>query len=91
MGTIGRSTGTIKIPLLINNSRSFGGPGLLDDCIIKITVDKKTVYSHPLYHTGIFTVSGTELYRDGELFARCNTEAKANNLKSFLLGTRNSK
>jgi hypothetical protein len=36
-GTIGRSTGTIKIPLLIKTTRSFGGGGLLDHCIIKIT------------------------------------------------------
>jgi len=30
IGNIGRSTGTNKIPLLINNARSLGGPGLLD-------------------------------------------------------------
>lgn len=41
IGTIGRSTGVQPIPLLINNSRSMGGCGLLDHCIIKI-VDIKT-------------------------------------------------
>lgn len=35
-GYIGRSTGTIKIPLCVANSRSFGGGGLLDHCIVKI-------------------------------------------------------
>ena len=35
-GTIGRSTGTIKIPLLIHNKRSYGGGGILDHCIIGI-------------------------------------------------------
>ncbi len=35
-GVIGRSTGSIKIPLLIHNRRSLGGPGLLDHCIVRI-------------------------------------------------------
>jgi hypothetical protein len=53
-GTIGRSTGTIKIPLLINNARSMGGGALLDDCIVKITYANKkeggVLYQHPKYH-----------------------------------------
>lgn len=40
-GTIGRSTGILKIPLLIKTKRSTGGGGILDHCIIKIT-DIKT-------------------------------------------------
>ena len=53
-GYIGRSTGRIKIPLLIKNIRSTGGPAILDHCIVKI--EKKvgtkyvTVYSHLKYH-----------------------------------------
>jgi hypothetical protein len=35
-GFIGRSTGRIKIPLLIETMKSTGGGGLLDHCIIKI-------------------------------------------------------
>lgn len=35
-GRIGRSTGRIKIPLLIYSSRSWGGGALLDNCIIGI-------------------------------------------------------
>lgn len=35
-GFIGRSTGSIKIPLLIHNRRSLAGPGLLDYCIVRI-------------------------------------------------------
>jgi len=33
---IGRSTGRIKIPLLVNNKRSFGGGALEDHCILSI-------------------------------------------------------
>ena len=52
-GHIGRSTGRIKIPLMINNSRSMGGPGLLDNCIVAIRtarkIDGQTIwlYKHP--------------------------------------------
>jgi len=35
-GQIGRSTGTVKIPLLIKTRRSMGGGGILDNCIVKI-------------------------------------------------------
>jgi hypothetical protein len=54
-GYIGRSTGSIKIPLLIHKVTSSGGPGILDHCIVRI--EKKNnggsyreVYRHPKYH-----------------------------------------
>ncbi len=51
-GYVGRSTGTSKIPLLIWNSRSYGGPAILDDCIVKIATarGKRVLYEHPAYH-----------------------------------------
>ena len=39
-GYVGRSTGTNKIPLLVYNSRSMGGGGMLDHCIIKVVTSK---------------------------------------------------
>jgi len=39
-GRIGRSTGNIKIPLLIYSKRSMGGMGILDHCIIGIKESK---------------------------------------------------
>lgn len=50
-GTIGRSTGQQKIPLLIKNSRSSGGSGILCHCIVRIDVisSKRTIYEHPLF------------------------------------------
>lgn len=52
-GTIGRSTGPIKIPILIHNRRSTGGGGILTHCIVKIvkTKGKGVIYIHPTYHT----------------------------------------
>jgi len=52
-GKIGRSTGEIKIPLLIQTSRSFGGIGILCDSIVKITETtkpKRVIYEHSKYH-----------------------------------------
>jgi hypothetical protein len=55
-GYIGRSSGDIKIPLLINQSASTGGGAILDHCIVRIESkgqnDKSytEVYRHPKYH-----------------------------------------
>jgi len=43
IGTIGRSTGNVKVPLLIATSRSNGGNAILDHCILKIK-ETKTGY-----------------------------------------------
>lgn len=40
-GYIGRSTGSIKVPLIIHSNRSLGGPALLDHCILKIEYANK--------------------------------------------------
>lgn len=63
MGRMGVSTGEIKIPLLIKNSRSWGGVGLLTHCILKL-VDLGTgnvLWQHPSYQVPSFTV-----YQRGE-------------------------
>lgn len=36
-GTIGRSGGTVRVPLLIRTARSYGGEALLDHCIREIS------------------------------------------------------
>lgn len=45
-GYIGRSTGSIKVPLLIHNARSRGGGSILDHCIlsVKTSKGKNTLY-----------------------------------------------
>ncbi len=51
VGRIGRSTGQLKIPLLIAEGE-FGGPGLLDAHIVRIldADTGKELYRHPSYH-----------------------------------------
>lgn len=47
-GRIGRSMGPQKIPLLIKTSRSLGGEGILDHCIVEVqeSVGGKTLWKH---------------------------------------------
>jgi hypothetical protein len=40
-GYVGRSTGNVKIPLLIHNARAFGGGAILDHCIVRIEYANK--------------------------------------------------
>lgn len=55
-GSVSRSTGECKIPLLIHNVRSSGGCAMLDHCIVKMEVKDSasakyvTLYKHPKYH-----------------------------------------
>ncbi len=90
MGYVGRSTGQVKIPLLINNANSSGGPGILDGIIVRITVDKRNVYLHPTYTCNV-VVKGTEVYLNGKIHARFKTAEKANKYASFLRGDSNVK
>ena len=67
-GTIGRSTGSKPIPLLIKTKRSMGGTGVLDHCIVRIKFTGKngrTLYKHPKYKCPTITCdSQAKLYAD---------------------------
>lgn len=53
VGYVGRSTGRIKVPLLIHNRRCTGGGAILDHCIVRIDdTSGKTLYRHPLFRSG---------------------------------------
>lgn len=53
-GHIGRSTGSIKVPILVANRRSMGGGSILTANIVKIEYANKklggVLYIHPNYH-----------------------------------------
>ena len=46
-GYVGRSCGSVKIPILLYNNRSMGGTGMLTHCIIgiKTSKGKRVLYS----------------------------------------------
>lgn len=52
-GYVSRSTGPMKIPIVLYNKRTRGGPSILDHCIIKIQTSRggKVLYQHPMYQS----------------------------------------
>lgn len=99
IGTIGRSTGSIKIPLLIKRIDSTGGGSLLTHCIVKVTQNKREVYKHPEYHIGElakkFPMPHKEykfgVLRDGDNIANFKTAWQTENYIKFLKGINNNK
>ena len=93
-GYIGRSTGNVKIPLLIKTSRSLGGGAILDHCIIKV-IDAKTkevLYQHKNYQVPIIEIVPSDMAGyshntivNGKLHGRHKTLKSAERLKSKLL------
>lgn len=53
-GTVGRSGGTVKVPLLINNARSLGGGAILLRAIVRIDDIKSgsRMFEHPRFVSG---------------------------------------
>lgn len=103
VGTIERSTGQQKIPLLIKNSRSLGGSGILCHCIIRIDVisSRRTIYEHPLFYVptlGVYPNLDDDtkiqypfiVLKYGTIQARFKTEKSAYNYIDFMLGDRYS-
>lgn len=99
MGTIGRSMGPVKVPLLIANRRSTGGGALLDHCIVAvIRNDGAELYKHSRFAPGAWTTrrgeypdTGApcfETLHNGDLYARSATEARAKRLAAFMAGER---
>ena len=102
-GTIGRSTGKIAIPLLIKNSRSYGG-ALLDDCIVRIDdiKEKRTIYKAYNFHVEdmkVYAIFGDANYKyqvaklsedsgEWEVQANFKTEQQAHNYVAFMRGKR---
>lgn len=62
IGRIGRSTGRIKIPLLVP-LRGDGGPGLLDACIVRIDRRAGVLWKHPNFHVPSMAVTKGEVER----------------------------
>ena len=89
-GFVGRSTGTVKIPLLLHTRLSHGGPGILDRCIVRLLVDGREVYRHPTYKPVKWTIDTgrAHVLSDGTLHAKCRNLTAAYRLVAFLRGER---
>ena len=97
IGSIGKSTGTNQIPLLLSNSRSTGGGAILEDCILKIVdvKSKKVLYQHDKYLAPKFdivpSIVGYSVAVDGNVQANFKTIKQAQNYIDFMLCKRMSK
>ena len=95
LGYVGRSTGSIKTPLLIHNSRSNGGGGILQDRIVRI--DSITHRGCPLYQHDTFSAGNWyadtigQLWHFGEVWGRFESEDKAVRHMEFMQGKRYAK
>ena len=56
-GTVGRSTGSIKVPLLIATSRSMGGGEIMTDCILRIRFANGYGFGMDLYRADNYVQS----------------------------------
>ena len=92
-GYIGRSNGSIKIPLLIHNKTSIGGSAILDHCIIKIKLSKggRVLYKSSNYQErsikiikGDMEDSPFNTTIDGKLYGRHTSKKSAERVKALL-------
>ncbi|WP_347987588.1 hypothetical protein [Methylomonas sp. AM2-LC] len=94
VGHIGRSTGSIKVPLLVPPG-DIGGPALLDQCIIRIDSPKKVLYQHDTFQAGEFSLIGSdskrlpwEVWINQNCHARFKDKTQARQYIEFLQGKR---
>ena len=87
IGTIGKSNGTVKIPLLIATKRSRGGGAISTDCIIGIKQGKTILYKAENFVENVYTIVDSDLQGyakntliDGEIYGRHKTELSAKRL-----------
>jgi len=90
-GTVGRSTGMYKIPILLYNERSVAGGGILVDSIVRIrtALGKQVLYQHPRYHHASLKIGKpwkqikVGVYADGKPQAGFRTKAAAERYIAF--------
>lgn len=97
-GYVGRSTGPSKVPLLLATRRSMGGGAILVDCVLRMLVDGRETYRHPLYTAPVWeSREGTEptrpceVWRDGKVNARFESPAARERWLAFMRGDRATK
>ena len=91
-GRIGLSRGRdARYPILVHNTRSYGGGAILDHCIVRIKIDGRVYYEQHNYQQPVLDVVPSDLpeYQynvniNGELYSRHKTERAAKMLKTKL-------
>lgn len=94
-GYIGRSCGNVKIPLLLSKSNSHGGSAILDNHIIRITIEKKNCYINKNYYLPELYFKAEigkypfMVFADWKRIAAFSTQKEAENFINFIKGNRN--
>lgn len=100
LGTIGRSMGPCKSPLIIRNARSMGGGSILTNCIVAMfhTGTGHALYRHPTFNPGAWDVIPSDMpgysecvTHNGALHARFKKPGQAGRYCAFMRGTRFAK
>lgn len=105
MGYVGRSTGSVKVPLLLKNKRSRAGGAISTDSIVQITDTRgrRVYYQHPTFFVRdmyVMDMREVEEVTDGlpwrvtttdDVIAHFASEGEAWRYIAFLKGTRFSK
>lgn len=100
IGYVGRSSGWMKIPLLLPCRRSTGGGAILDRCVVKImdVSSKEVLYEHPEFKCKKYEIGpsdlpqyGAAVFVNGEVVARFSTSEKADRWVAFMEGRRMKK
>ncbi|WP_018871480.1 hypothetical protein [Thioalkalivibrio sp. ALgr3] len=99
-GTVSRSLGPLKTPILIANRRSHGGGAILTRHVVRVIEieSRRELYRHPDYHLPVFTIrqeggNGPRymVYADGRSHAGFATKKKATQFVAFMRGERFAK
>lgn len=100
-GTISRSSGNIKIPILIHNKRSWGGGAILVGNIVRIDdiEDRRTIWKHKNFFIPAMELTFQDrgngynyhVYSEGKELAGFKTENQAKRWIDFMNGKRYSK
>jgi hypothetical protein len=93
VGYVGRSTGKIKAPLLIQNKRSADAGIIVHSCIVRIdTTQGRTLYKHRNFNAGNWWADTQgQLWHFGEVWGMFESELHAIRRMNFMLGKRYSK
>ncbi|MDK2126768.1 hypothetical protein [Parachitinimonas caeni] len=95
IGRIGRSCGTLKVPLLIGDESDAGGHAILDACLIRIQrlSDGEDLYRHEYFHLPDMNLTTDSnhpypyvILVEGETHARFARQAQACHWMAFMAG-----
>ncbi|MHB8742819.1 MAG: hypothetical protein ACYC9L_06790 [Sulfuricaulis sp.] len=97
IGTVGRSTGPLRVPLLVADSFDAGGGAILDHCVVRVIDVQRgwDVYRHPAYAAPRLRKGKpwavdlpVAFYRDGKPYAAFRTETEGHAWRQFIRGER---